>query len=47
MRVAAGGLDVLADRLRDVGEQVLRDEALAGVRRFYSQYPYRIELLSA
>jgi hypothetical protein len=49
MRVAAGELDVLADRLRDVGEQVVWDEALAGVRRFYAQDPWgnRIELLSA
>ena len=49
MRVAAGELDALADRLRDVGEQVVGDEALAGVRRFYSQDPWRnrIELLSA
>ena len=49
MRVAAGELDVLAERLGDAGEQVVWDEALAGVRRFYSQDPWgnRIELLSA
>jgi catechol 2,3-dioxygenase-like lactoylglutathione lyase family enzyme len=49
IRVAVGELDVLAERLRDAGEQVLWDEALAGVRRFYSQDPWgnRIELLSA
>ncbi len=49
IRVAAGELDVLAERLRDAGEQVVWDEALAGVRRFYSQDPWgnRIELLSA
>lgn len=35
-RVAAGKLDVLAERLRDAGELVVWDEALAGVRRFYS-----------
>jgi|SRR5580693_9105449 catechol 2,3-dioxygenase-like lactoylglutathione lyase family enzyme len=48
LRVAVGELDVLADGLRDVGEQVVWDEALAGVRRFYSQDPWgnRIELLS-
>jgi hypothetical protein len=37
IRVAAGELDVLAERLRDAGEQVVWDEALAGVGRFYSQ----------
>lgn len=49
IRVAAGELDTLAERLRDAGEQVLWDEALAGVRRFYAQDPWgnRIELLSA
>jgi len=49
MRVAAGELDALAERLRDAGEQVVWDEALPGVRRFYSQDPWdnRIELLSA
>jgi catechol 2,3-dioxygenase-like lactoylglutathione lyase family enzyme len=49
IRVAAGELDMLAERLSDAGEQVLWDEALAGVRRFYSQDPWgnRIELLSA
>jgi catechol 2,3-dioxygenase-like lactoylglutathione lyase family enzyme len=49
MRVAAGKLDVLAERLQDAGEQVLWDQGLAGVRRFYSQDPWgnRIEFLSA
>jgi catechol 2,3-dioxygenase-like lactoylglutathione lyase family enzyme len=49
IRVAAGELDVLAERLRDAGEQVLRDEALTSVQRFYTQDPWgnRIELLSA
>ncbi len=48
MRVAPGELDTLAERLSDAGEQVVWDEALAGVRRFYSQDPWgnRIELLS-
>jgi predicted enzyme related to lactoylglutathione lyase len=46
--VAAGDLDALAERLRDAGEQVVWDEALAGVQRFYSQDPWgnRIELLA-
>jgi catechol 2,3-dioxygenase-like lactoylglutathione lyase family enzyme len=45
--VAAGELDVLGERLRDAGERVDWDEALAGVRRFYSRDPWgnRIELL--
>jgi catechol 2,3-dioxygenase-like lactoylglutathione lyase family enzyme len=49
IRVAADELEALAKRLRDAGEQVAWDEALAGVRRFYSQDPWgnRIELLSA
>jgi catechol 2,3-dioxygenase-like lactoylglutathione lyase family enzyme len=49
LHVAVGELDVLAERLRDAGEQVVWDEALVGVRRFYSQDPWgnRIELLSA
>jgi catechol 2,3-dioxygenase-like lactoylglutathione lyase family enzyme len=49
IRVAGGELDALAERLLDAGEQVVWDEALAGVRRFYSQDPWgnRIELLSA
>jgi hypothetical protein len=40
-------VDALAERLRDAGEQVVWDEALAGVRRFYTQDPWgnRIELL--
>jgi len=48
MRVAAGELDTLAKRLSDAGEQVVWDEALAGIRRFYSQDPWgnRVELLS-
>jgi catechol 2,3-dioxygenase-like lactoylglutathione lyase family enzyme len=49
MRVAAGELDALAERLRDGGEEMVWGEALADVRRFYSQDPWgnRIELLSA
>ena len=47
IRVVAGELDVLAESLQDAGEQVLWDEALTGIRRFYSQDPWgnRIELL--
>lgn len=46
--MAAGELDALAERLRNAGEQVIWDEALAGVRRFYAQDPWgnRIELLA-
>jgi catechol 2,3-dioxygenase-like lactoylglutathione lyase family enzyme len=42
-----GELDVLAESLQDAGEQVLWDEALTGIRRFYTQDPWgnRIELL--
>ena len=49
MRVAPSELDTLAERLSDAGEQVMWDEALADIRRFYSQDPWgnRIELLSA
>lgn len=49
IRVAAGELDALAERLGDAGERVAWDESLASVRRFYSQDPWgnRIELLSA
>jgi hypothetical protein len=48
IRVAAGELEALAERLRDAGEQVVWDEALAGIERFYSQDPWgnRIELLA-
>jgi predicted enzyme related to lactoylglutathione lyase len=47
--VAVGELDALAEHLRAAGAQVVWDEALIGVRRFYSQDPWgnRIELLSA
>jgi hypothetical protein len=47
--VATGELDALAEHLRQTGEQVRWDDALADVRRFYSQDPWgnRIELLSA
>lgn len=49
LRVAAGELDALAERLLRAGEKVLWDDVLADVRRLYSQDPWgnRIELLSA
>jgi len=49
IRVAPGELDMLVERLSDAGEQVVWDETLTGVRRFYSQDPWgnRIEFLSA
>lgn len=49
LRAADGGaLDALAERLRQAGERVSWDEALPGIRRFYTQDPWgnRIELLS-
>ena len=48
LRVQAGELDVLADRLAAAGAKVAWDDALAGVRRFYSEDPWgnRIELLA-
>jgi catechol 2,3-dioxygenase-like lactoylglutathione lyase family enzyme len=47
IRAVGGELDVLAESLQDAGQQVLWDEALTGIRRFYSQDPWgnRIELL--
>jgi catechol 2,3-dioxygenase-like lactoylglutathione lyase family enzyme len=47
LRVATGELDALAKLLQQAGEQVRWDDALADVRRFYSQDPWgnRIELL--
>lgn len=48
LRVIDGGLDVLAKRLQQAGESVIWDEALPGVRRFYTHDPWgnRVELLS-
>ena len=48
LRVADGELDALAERLRQAGERVVWDQALVGVRRFYTQDPWgnRVELLS-
>ncbi|HWY90371.1 MAG TPA: VOC family protein [Solirubrobacteraceae bacterium] len=49
LRVADDGeLHALAERLRQAGERASWDEALPGIRRFYTQDPWgnRIELLS-
>ena len=47
LRVAAGQLEALAERLRQAGERVVWDEAVVGIRRFYTEDPWgnRIELL--
>ena len=47
LRVEKGTLADLAARLSDAGEAVIWDEALPGVRRFYTVDPWgnRIELL--
>jgi catechol 2,3-dioxygenase-like lactoylglutathione lyase family enzyme len=49
LRVAAGELDALAERLRAAGADVTWDEALPGVRRFYTADPWgnRLELVAA
>lgn len=46
LRLPREDLDALAERLEAAGETVLWDEALPGVRRFYSKDPWgnRIEL---
>ncbi|MGA2452494.1 MAG: glyoxalase [Solirubrobacteraceae bacterium] len=46
--VEAGALDALAERLAAAGAQVTWDDALANVRRFYTEDPWgnRIELLA-
>ncbi|HTX30908.1 MAG TPA: VOC family protein [Solirubrobacteraceae bacterium] len=48
LRVRPDGLDQLAERLESAGAKVRWDEALDGVRRFYSEDPWgnRIELLA-
>ena len=49
LRVAsAADLDLLAERLAAGGAQVVWDDALPGVRRFYTQDPWgnRLELLA-
>jgi len=47
LRVAAGELDGLAERLRAAGADVVWDDALPGTRRFYSHDPWgnRIEFV--
>jgi catechol 2,3-dioxygenase-like lactoylglutathione lyase family enzyme len=49
LRVAAGQLDGLAERLAAAGAKVEWDDALAGARRFYTEDPWgnRIELLAS
>lgn len=48
-RVAAGELEALAERLSAAGAKVRWDDALPGVRRFYSEDPWgnRVELLAS
>jgi len=48
LRVGAGGLEVLAERLLEAGCEVRWDDALAGVARFYVDDPWgnRLELLA-
>lgn len=48
LRVAADRLDAVAQRLGDAGAPVTWDEALPGLRRFYTADPWgnRLELLS-
>lgn len=48
LRVQPQALDGLASRLKEAGAKVLWDDALDGVRRFYSEDPWgnRIELLA-
>jgi catechol 2,3-dioxygenase-like lactoylglutathione lyase family enzyme len=49
LRVPPGELDALAEELSSAGAVVVWDEALAEVRRFYSEDPWgnRIELIAA
>jgi catechol 2,3-dioxygenase-like lactoylglutathione lyase family enzyme len=48
IRVTSEALDALAGRLRDAGARVEWDDALPGVRRFYTEDPWgnRLELLA-
>ncbi len=48
LRVAADRLDAVAQRLGDAGAPVTWDDALPGLRRFYTADPWgnRLELLS-
>jgi len=47
-RVEGGALDVLAERLAAAGAPIAWDDALPGVRRFYTEDPFgnRLELLA-
>jgi catechol 2,3-dioxygenase-like lactoylglutathione lyase family enzyme len=49
LSVAATGIDALADRLQNAGVPVTWDRALAGVRRFFTEDPWRnrLELVAA
>jgi catechol 2,3-dioxygenase-like lactoylglutathione lyase family enzyme len=49
LRVGAGELDGLAERLAEAGAPVIWDDGLPGERRFYSEDPWgnRIEFLAA
>lgn len=49
LRVRPGRLAALAERLSAAGSSVIWDEALPGVRRFYTEDPWgnRLELLAA
>ena len=49
LRVAAAGLDALAERLAAAGSAVIWDEAIPGVRRCYTADPWgnRLELLAS
>jgi len=48
LRVRAGGLDAVADRLHAAGAPVVWDDSLPGQDRFYTQDPWgnRIELIA-
>lgn len=48
LRVEPGGLEPLAERLTNAGAPVTWDEAIPGVRRFYTEDPWgnRLELLA-
>ncbi len=49
LAVLAGQLDAMAARLTDAGAEVVWDDAIPGLRRFYTSDPWgnRIELLEA
>jgi catechol 2,3-dioxygenase-like lactoylglutathione lyase family enzyme len=49
LRVGPGDFDTVAERLAQAGAEVTWDEAIPGVRRFYTRDPWgnRIELVEA